>query len=252
MDDYIIGTPDIQAGSWELQMQPDNCAVVAEMSLINQFGIGLTQEQADYISSSNGWYHPGGGTSPADIGNMMDMYGIPNHSVQNATLDDLARELQAGHGVIVGLDSDQLWDQGPLNDLKIALCKGLGLDSSQFMPADHAVVVTGIDASDPNNPMVILNDSGTPDGQAIHYPLDKFMDAWENSDFYYTSTDIPLPDGSFMGSLQGVDFAPWISAGAGIGAFAATADPSIAMSVAEGAYDLVDSLFNDSEMMRTV
>ena len=162
MDDYIIGTPDIQAGSWELQMQPDNCAVVAEMSLINQFGIGLTQEQADYISSSNGWYHPGGGTSPADIGNMMDMYGIPNHSVQNATLDDLARELQAGHGVIVGLDSDQLWDQGPLNDLKIALCKGLGLDSSQFMPADHAVVVTGIDASEPNNLMVILNDSGTP------------------------------------------------------------------------------------------
>ena len=55
-----------------------------------------------------------------------------------------------------------------------------------------------------------------------------------------------------MGSLQGVDFAPWISAGAGIGAFAATADPSIAMSVAEGAYELVDSLFNDSEMMRTV
>ena len=46
MDDYIIGTPDIQAGSWELQMQPDNCAVVAEMSLINQFGYGLNQEQA--------------------------------------------------------------------------------------------------------------------------------------------------------------------------------------------------------------
>ena len=52
MDDYIIGTPDIQAGSWELQMQPDNCAVVAEMSLINQFGYGLNQEQACYISSS--------------------------------------------------------------------------------------------------------------------------------------------------------------------------------------------------------
>ncbi|WPX40845.1 hypothetical protein QET93_001850 [Akkermansia sp. N21116] len=182
MNDYIIGTPDLQADAWQFQTQPDSCAVVAEMSLINQFGYGLDQDQACYISFSNGWYQPGAGTSLSDIGNMMDMYHIPNHSVQNATLGDLARELQAGHGIIVGIDSDQLWDQGPLNDLKIALCKGLGLDSSQFMPADHAVVVTGIDASDPNNPMVILNDSGSPDGQAIHYPLDKFMDAWENSD----------------------------------------------------------------------
>lgn len=128
-----------------------------------------------------GWYVPGYGTSIDDLGNLMDLYDIPNHSVANASIADLARELEAGHGVIVGVNSGQLWDTGPLNDLINFICKVLGLDNSTYMPADHAITVTGIDMSDPSNPMVIINDSGVPNGQAMPYPLDKFMDAWENA-----------------------------------------------------------------------
>ncbi|MBQ8015501.1 MAG: hypothetical protein IJ264_04865, partial [Clostridia bacterium] len=47
--------------------------------------------------------------------------------------------------------------------------------------ADHAVQVIGIDYSDPDNPMVILNDSGHPDGCGEMVPLDDFVDAWEDS-----------------------------------------------------------------------
>ena len=53
--------------------------------------------------------------------------------------------------------------------------------------------MTGFDVSDPDHPMVIVNDPGSPDGQGAAYPLDRFMDAWENSNFHMTATDNPLP-----------------------------------------------------------
>ena len=45
---------------------------------------------------------------------------------------------------------------------------------------NHAVQVIGIDYSNPDEPMVILNDSGTPDGCGEMVPLDTFLDAWED------------------------------------------------------------------------
>ena len=78
-------------------------------------------------------------------------------------------------------------------DLKNFILEKTGLDSSDFTPADHAIVVTGIDFSDASNPMVLINDSGEPNGQGHPYPLARFVEAWENSNFYYTATDTPLP-----------------------------------------------------------
>lgn len=248
MDDTMIGDPVDQSSYWEMQTEPDNCAVVAELSIMHQFGVDITQDQANYISAANGWYHPGGGTSPNDIGNMMDLYSIPNHSCHNATVADLARELQQGHGVIVGVDSDQLWDQGPLAEMKIALLKGLGFDTPELMPADHAVVVTGIDTSDPEHPMVILNDSGHPGGAGVAYPLDRFMDAWENGHFDYTATDNPIPANN-MGEIDHVDFTRWISVGAGIVAggaiLAETGDLQTSIAVGGVTASLVDDFFAD-------
>ena len=244
-DSITIGDPGHQLIYWEPQGQPDSCAVVAEMSIINQFGYDLTQDQATFISASNGWYHPGGGTSPSDIGNMMDMYGIPNHSCMDASISDLARELQAGHGVIVGVHSSELWDSGSLSNLMHFLCKSFGLDTATFNPADHAVVVTGIDTSDPANPMVIINDSGHPDGAGAAYPLDQFMDAWENSGFYYTATDGSLPVND-LENINALDFTKWIVGGTAAGiALYSTGDPATALETGIGAASLVDAFFSD-------
>ena len=37
------------------------------------------------------------------------------------------------------------------------------------------------DRSDPEHPMVILNDSGHVNGQGAMVPLDEFVDAWDDS-----------------------------------------------------------------------
>lgn len=228
MDDTMIGDPVDQSSYWEMQTEPDNCAVAAELSIMHQFDVDLTQDQANYISAENGWYHPGGGTSPDDIGNMMDLYNIPNHTCVEASVADLASELQQGHGVIVGVNSGDLWDQGPLENLSNFLRDELGI-----APSNHAVVVTGIDTSDPLNPMVILNNSGVENGAGAKYPLDQFLDAWENSDCYYTATDNPMPRNN-MEDIGDIDFSKWIGAGAGFGAgigtFLSTGDISTAFN----------------------
>ncbi len=59
-------------------------------------------------------------------------------------------------------------------------------NTETYAPNDpnHAVEVIGIDYSSPE-PMVIINDSGTMDGHAITVPASQFMDAWEDSGYYY-------------------------------------------------------------------
>lgn len=254
IDDMIIGDPQDQTDYWELQNQDDNCAVAAELSIMHQFGVDITQDDANYISAEHGWYHPGGGTSPDDIGNMMDLYNIPNHTVHDAQISDLARELQQGHGVIVGVNSADLWEQGPLEALGNFIRDSLGI-----APVDHAVTVIGIDTTDPAHPMVVLNDSGHPDGQGAMYPLDQFMDAWENSDFYYTATDQAIPSND-MDFIQGIDFSKWIGAavgtGAGVGTFIGTGDLTTSIAVGHDtavfADSLIDGVLDNSDIIRMI
>lgn len=211
MDD-IIGNPEVQADYCEPQMWNDNCLVCAETSIIKQFGINIDQGSAAYNSAVNGWYMPGSGTSAADMGNLMDLYGVENHTVTNASIADLAQELKAGHGVVVSIRSDQLWDQGAGQELINFLAKLVGIDSSEYQPADHAIVVTGIGDS-PEGPVVYINDSGVPDGAAQPYPLDRFMDAWENGGFTYVATDDPLPSLVGDGLLDNNIWDKWIPVG---------------------------------------
>ena len=192
-DGDVVGRPDIQAVAWEHQKYADNCAPTAEGSIIKQFGYDMSQDDFAYFSHANGWYAPGEGTSPADIGKMMDAFGIENHTVTNAGVSDLINELSHGHGVIVSVKADQLWGEGLLHNIWSFVAEKIGLDNPDFMPADHALCVTGFDFSDPAHPQVVLNDSGTPYGQGVNYPLDKFVDAWKNGGCYYTATDNPLP-----------------------------------------------------------
>ena len=87
---------------------------------------------------------------------------------------NLANQLAQGKRVIVSVDSGELWDDSPFGKLFEATEDALGIEG-----ADHAVVVSGLDMSDPDNPMVTLTDSGSGHA-AISYPLDQFTDAWRD------------------------------------------------------------------------
>lgn len=263
-------TPDMTIGNptqfdWDMQIMPDNCAVEAERAILNLFTASpLSQQEAMFVSSSHGWYMPGEGTSTGDVGNLLELYGIPTHSVVDASIMDLATELSLGHGIIVGVDALELWDSGPLADIKQHLSSTLGVDFGDS-GANHAVLVTGIDISDPANPMVILNDSGVPNGQGVAYPMEKFMQAWQDSAFHYTATDVALPSGHIHGDLtlmNGIFNEMSIFAGsfvgtiAGLETFAATGDIGAAVNTgfatANVTASLVEELFTDDAFIRSL
>ena len=203
----ILGIPNAQADFWDWQGLPDNCEPIAESFIIRQFGYdNISTNEFAYISQANGWYTPGEGTPMGHSGEMMDLFGIENHTVENATVEQLAAEIAAGHGVIVGVNSDELWNQGPLQEFENWLLEVSGLDNSNFVPANHAICVTGMDISDPDHPMVIVNDPGHPDGAGQPYPLDRFMDAWENSDFFMKATNDSLPAFAASNAHDGPSF----------------------------------------------
>jgi hypothetical protein len=57
--------------------------------------------------------------------------------------------------------------------------------------AGHAVWVTGIDQQPDGSVKIILNDSGTPDGQMKAVDAEDFLNAWEDFGNFVVVADAP-------------------------------------------------------------
>ncbi len=163
----IVGNPEAALDSWHTQ-SGNTCAVVSQEGILESIlGQEFDEDELRELAEDNGWYN--NGTSAEDVGQLLEYYGIhTEHSFGNS-IDDLRDSLEDGNQIIVMVDADELWS---------------GENEEMFGPGmdmDHAVRVIGIDESDPENPMVIINDSGVANGQGVMIPLDNFMDSWEDS-----------------------------------------------------------------------
>lgn len=163
----------------------DTCAIKSQQLILNDFGIPVTEDQCVQYSKEHGWYADDGtGTRMIDIGKLLNDAGVPCSQTEGANVYDLVKELSQGHKIIVGVDSGELWDNSIWDWLK---------DIFFGKTPDHALIVAGIDMTDPDNPMVIITDPGNGH-PAQPYPLDQFMDAWSDSNCFMVSTDIATPD----------------------------------------------------------
>lgn len=164
----MIGNPSQDMQHWEYQGDSGPCAIFAQKFAIEELlGRELDTEDMISVASQHGWYD--GGTSMGNMGQMLEYYGL--HAVPNpqGDMEAISRCLAQGGKVIVAVDGNEIWEGEN--------------DPFFFSPNDpnHAVEVIGIDCSNADNPMVILNDSGTPDGRGLMIPLAQFEDAWEDS-----------------------------------------------------------------------
>lgn len=176
--DSIIGdvTPFPGSDPWDIiQLQDDTCAIKSQQIILHTFGIDVPESVLTMEATQRGYYTPGFGSDADQVGELLEDYGVGVHTRDNATVYDLASELAQGHKVIVGVDADELWRPSFFNDL-------FGEQ------ANHALIVTGIDTSDPNDIRVILTDPGTGD-VARSYPMDQFLDAWSDSSCMMVATD---------------------------------------------------------------
>lgn len=164
------------------QSYSDTCAIKSQQLILNDFGIPCTEDELVRYSTEQGWY-TGNGTSLEDVGKLLEDAGIPCTRQCDANVFNLVKELSQGHKVIVGVDSNELWGNRFIEWFK---------DFFLGQTPDHALLVTGIDTSDPDNIKVIVTDPGTGEaGKA--YPLSQFMDAWSDASCYMCSTDAPVP-----------------------------------------------------------
>lgn len=157
---------------WHVQEGDNSCAVCSQQFIINEFmDLELTEEQLCELARANGWFDPECGTSPGDVGKLLEHFGIDTHVNYEGSISSIKDTLDLGGRVIVAVDSMVLWVDG--------------FGNYPVYGADHAIEVIGIDDSDPLDVRVIINDSGTENGCGQSIPYLDFMEAW-------------MPSGGFM------------------------------------------------------
>lgn len=157
---------------WHVQEGDNSCAVCSQQFIINEFmDMELTEEQLCKLAETKGWFDPACGTSPGDVGKLLEHFGIDTHVNYEGSISNIKDTLTQGGRVIAAVDSMVLWVDG--------------FGNYPVYGADHAIEVIGIDDSDPLDVRVIINDSGTENGCGQSIPYLDFMEAW-------------MPSGGFM------------------------------------------------------
>ena len=167
--DKVVGNPAAAMEIWECQGNTGRCSLYAQMFAIEELtGQDIDIEEFADIAEANGWFSEDGGTPANYCNKMAEYYGLETEVTYENSLSDIAEALNNGEKVLIGIDADEIW-HGENDDI--------------YAPdgSNHAVEVIGIDYSDPENPMIILNDSGHEDGCGSMVPYQTFMDAWDDS-----------------------------------------------------------------------
>jgi len=190
MSEYY--NPEVQ------QQYPDTCAIKSQQIILEDFGVEVTETELVQTASASGWYN-GEGTNPQDVGNLLNLAGIPVTKQDNANVFTLVNELAQGHKVIVGVDADELWHNNSASEKMMNWAN----DFFGSQGGNHALIVAGIDTSDPNNVQVIVQDPGSGD-DGKPYPLEQFMDAWADTHCYMVSTNLSAPE--FADGMKNFDY----------------------------------------------
>lgn len=191
----VIGLPGAEGKSASVQQNyQDTCAVKSQELILRDFNVQVSEDSLRQEALDRGWYTPGSGTSVDKVGNLLELHGVEVSRYENANIFTLTDELAKGHKVIIGVDSGELANKGIMESLS---------DKFGFEQADHALVVSGIDTSDPAHVKVVLTDPGNGD-IAKEYPMDQFVDAWKDSNCFMVTTKEPAP--AWLPEMKNFDY----------------------------------------------
>lgn len=179
----VIGDPAMDMSSWHQQVHYDTCAIASQGFIIESLtGQHISEDALMYEAQQYGWYRQGAGTPLYHVGDLLEAHGISVVRKEGASLADIADQLRQQHKIIVGVNGEDYWYHGSPND---PLASFPGIPGQQ---ADHAIEVIGINNTQPDHPLVIINDPGVPNGQGLEIPADIFYQAWSTSDYYMVAT----------------------------------------------------------------
>lgn len=192
------------------QTYTDTCAIKCQELILNTFGKDVTEEQLRIEAMNMGIYRPMFGTGMAHMGDLLEAHGVHVATFDCANQYTLMHELAQGHQVMVALDSNELWEPGILQRI---------LDFLGLSGANHALIVSNIDTTNPDDIQVCVTDPGT--GEVKSYPFDQFADAWKDSNFHMIATTEAPSDAGFLSNfdfdagildcIQGLPWSEWMS-----------------------------------------
>lgn len=170
---------DIEFDPETYQYYPDTCAFQSQAIILREYGFDVKQEDLMQIAKKQGWYVEGYGTPEDKVGKLLEYYGLDTSITEGNNIFNLANELAQGHRILVTVDSGELWSPGlgeKMEDLLIG------------EQADHALLVVGVDTSNPSDVKVIVTDPGNGNTQYAYSEKD-FMNAWKDSNCFMASTN---------------------------------------------------------------
>lgn len=211
----VWGTPsDGGAYSPEVQQHGNSCVWNAQYEVMKDYGFTGTADDVVMDAFIRDWYDPVNGTSPEHMSSALEAFGVKCDVYENGNIYDLLAAVKDGKKVIVSVDSGELWADNKISKVAEWFEDVFGGNRG----ADHALVVSGFDNSDPKHPTVVLTDTGT--GQAaVSYPVKQFANAWadgrcrmvipcEPPPHVEQLSDASLPDFSVMSVQEWVDSLP--------------------------------------------
>ncbi len=211
----VWGTPsDGGLYSPEVLQHGQCCAWNAQYEVLKDYGYTGTADDLVNAAYEQGIYDPVNGTAVQYMSSALEAFGVKCDVYDNGNVYDLLSAVVEGKKVIVSLDADELWAESKLGRA-VEWFKDL---FPVTRGANHAVVVSGFDNSDPANPTIVLTDTGT--GQAaVAYPVKKFVDAWQDGNCHMIIPQEPppaaleyvgfdRPDFHFMSVQEWVDTLP--------------------------------------------
>jgi hypothetical protein len=155
-----------------------DCGLVSSRDVLIQFGINVSEADVVKFAVENGICaydvkmapEQRGGTGTQAIVEVLHHYGVEAHGEYGGGLEQLALNIAAGRGVIIGIESAVIWPEG---------------ERPGFRPtgkADHAITVTGVQLDQATGKPLgfYINDSGA--GQFNRFVSAEMMErAWVNS-----------------------------------------------------------------------
>ena len=149
------------------------CDIRCESYALQKLGIDISDKQLEQESREHEWLTEQG-TRLVDIGKLCELHGAKVLRQLESTFDDIIEAVRNEMIVIVSVDEGEL-----VGDLELEILE----DNMIGKCPDHVVIVAGYDEQKSE---IQIIDPNTPQFSDI-YPLERFIDAWDDSNNYMVS-----------------------------------------------------------------
>lgn len=152
------------------------CDIRCEGYALRKLGIEISDRQLEEESQKHEWLTENG-TRLADIGKLCELHGAKVSRQLESSLDEILSAIGKNQIVLVSVDEGELvgnLEEEKSEDLEIG------------KQPDHVVIVVGYDDEKREVSIIDPNTPQTTDS----YPLDQFLDAWDDSYNYMVTINL--------------------------------------------------------------